>query len=200
MEYLEVQRSDIETANRLAHEVLGRTLDELPPQTRKLLKLIQQMASHQCEQHSLAQKDYRFSRRDIREFTGWSDNQLKVHCLRLTELEYLLIHRGGRGQSINYELLYDHTEDDGQAHLMGLIDSSTLEKRNYDNQKLGLNDNKWEKRVKKLAPSCGQVGAKLDSPKPPQPSADGALQESGLECVKSTSSPKKNTTDPVVPA
>ena len=28
--------ADIELANRLAHEVLGRTLDELPPQTRKL--------------------------------------------------------------------------------------------------------------------------------------------------------------------
>ena len=29
LEYVEVQLSDIETANRLAHEVLGRTLDEL---------------------------------------------------------------------------------------------------------------------------------------------------------------------------
>ena len=38
--YIEVTRSDIETANRLAHEVLGRSLDELPPQTRRLLVLI----------------------------------------------------------------------------------------------------------------------------------------------------------------
>ena len=37
--YVEVTLDDIETANRLAHEVLGRTLDELPPQTRKLLQL-----------------------------------------------------------------------------------------------------------------------------------------------------------------
>ena len=36
---MEVTLDDIETANRLAHEVLGRTLDELPPQTRKLLRL-----------------------------------------------------------------------------------------------------------------------------------------------------------------
>lgn len=38
--YIEAALDDIETANRLAHEVLGRTLDELPPQTRRLLRLI----------------------------------------------------------------------------------------------------------------------------------------------------------------
>ncbi|MBE5216016.1 DNA primase, partial [Pectobacterium sp. A535-S3-A17] len=41
IEYIEVERSDIVLANRLAHEILGRTLDEMPPQTRKLLRLIQ---------------------------------------------------------------------------------------------------------------------------------------------------------------
>ena len=35
MEYIEVALSDIETANRLAHEILGRTLDELPPADAK---------------------------------------------------------------------------------------------------------------------------------------------------------------------
>jgi hypothetical protein len=39
IEYIEVQKSDIALANKLAHEVLGRTLDEMPPQTRKLLLL-----------------------------------------------------------------------------------------------------------------------------------------------------------------
>ena len=37
VEYIEVTLDDIVTANRLAHEVLGRSLDELPPQTRRLL-------------------------------------------------------------------------------------------------------------------------------------------------------------------
>ena len=39
IEYIEVTLEDIDTANRLAHEVLGRSLDELPPQTRRLLLL-----------------------------------------------------------------------------------------------------------------------------------------------------------------
>ncbi len=34
---------------------------------------------------------YRFNRRDIREYTGWSDNQIKAHIGQLEELEYLLV-------------------------------------------------------------------------------------------------------------
>ena len=37
IEYIEVTLADIEAANTIAHEVLGRSLDELPPQTRRLL-------------------------------------------------------------------------------------------------------------------------------------------------------------------
>jgi DNA primase len=40
IDYVEVTLDDIALANRLAHEVLGRSLDELPPQTRRVLGLI----------------------------------------------------------------------------------------------------------------------------------------------------------------
>lgn len=36
LQYIEVTKADITTADRLCHEVLGRSLDELPPQTRRL--------------------------------------------------------------------------------------------------------------------------------------------------------------------
>jgi hypothetical protein len=48
LSYIEVAPSDIEMANRLAHEVLGRSLDELPPQTRRLLMLIDEMVRADC--------------------------------------------------------------------------------------------------------------------------------------------------------
>jgi hypothetical protein len=34
LDYIEVMREDIALASRIAHDVLGRTLDELPPRTR----------------------------------------------------------------------------------------------------------------------------------------------------------------------
>ena len=42
LHYIEVTLQDIAAANTLAHEVLGRSLDELPPQTRRLLLLLEE--------------------------------------------------------------------------------------------------------------------------------------------------------------
>jgi len=154
IEYVEVTLEDIETANHLSHETLGKSLDELPPQTRKLLSLINDYVKVQCQAQGIEKTDFRFSRRAIREVTGWSDGQLKIHCSRLEEMEYLLVERGGRGKLIEYELLYDGELNAGR-HLMGLIDIETLKKNyQYGVQKLGQN-------VQKIAPSQGQVRPKL---------------------------------------
>jgi len=154
IEYIEVTLDDIELANQLAHEVLGRTLDELPPQTRKLLKLIGEMVERDCAQSKTKSSEYRFTRKQVRDFCGWSDGQLKIHCVRLEELEYLLVHKGSRGRSIEYELLFDGDASAQSLHLMGLIDTATLKINQYDGEKLG-------QKAKKLAPSQGQVSPKL---------------------------------------
>jgi DNA primase catalytic core len=137
VEYIEVALADIAMANRLAHEVLGRSLDELPPQTRRLLLAVDEMVTAECERAAMERSDYRFSRRDVREFTGWGDTQLKTHLHRLEELEYLLVHRGGRGQSIVYELVFTRPKDGGKPVLGGLIDVDKLSKNGYDGKKSG---------------------------------------------------------------
>ena len=169
LRYIEVQLKDIETANRLAHEVLGRTLDELPAQTRKLLKLIQTMVQGECKKQSLDQKDFRFSRRDVREVVQWSDTALKVHMARLVELEYLLVHRG-RGGRFDYELLFDSSNDD--QHLMGLIDIHKIKKQSYDNNRSGQKHNQS---------GCGQpqVRGQSDQPKTPKAAPTLVYKESG---------------------
>ena len=48
----------------------------------------------------------RFSRRDVRAWAPWGDTVLKKHLARLEDLEYLLVHHGGRGGFV-YELLFD---------------------------------------------------------------------------------------------
>ncbi|MCA1837226.1 MAG: hypothetical protein LC674_00065 [Actinobacteria bacterium] len=86
----------------------------------------------------------RFSRRQVREFTGWGNTQLRLHFSRLEELEYLLVHRGGRGQSFVYELVYDGQGKDGRPFLCGLIDVDKLQVRSeshhYDTNVAGVND------------------------------------------------------------
>jgi hypothetical protein len=131
LEYIEVTLDDIAVANKLASEALGRSVDELPPQTRRLLSLIDEMVSAACERQGIDRNDYRFSRRDVREATGWGHTQLKVHLKRLEELEYLLVHRGGRGQSFVYELLYEPPPDAGKRFLSRLIDVERL-RQQYD--------------------------------------------------------------------
>jgi len=125
--YIEVQPSDIATANRLAHDVLGRTLDELPPQTRKLLTCLHGWIKDECERLAIKQADLRFTRRQVRELTGWGDTQLRVHLGRLVELEYVLEHGGRRGQVFNYELAYRGEGDGNAPFLMGLLDVEQLD-------------------------------------------------------------------------
>ena len=83
---------------------------------------------------------------------GWGHTQLKVHLKRLEELEYLLIHRGGRGQSFVYELLYEPPPDAQSRFLARLIDVEQL-RRQYDGTGRGSNG-------QKSGGSRGQVGPK----------------------------------------
>lgn len=130
--YIEVVPADIALANRLAHEVLGRSLDELAPQTRRLLTVVEELVVTGCEATSVPRTEFRFTRRDVREHCGWSDFQVRTHLDRLVALEYVLVHRGGRGQSFVYELLYDGGGKDGRPFVMGLADSATLAPCDYD--------------------------------------------------------------------
>ena len=51
----------------------------------------------------------------VREHTRWGDTQLKLHLARLVELEYLLVHRGGRGQASSTSCCIDGAaESDGR--------------------------------------------------------------------------------------
>ena len=124
--YIEVTLDDIAEANRLASEALGRMLDELPPQTRRFLELVHVWVGAQCEAREIGQQQLRFSRREVLDVTGWSYPQVRKHIDRLVDYEYLLVHRGRRGQSFVYELLWQGEGVSGEPFLMGLIDVEKL--------------------------------------------------------------------------
>lgn len=129
VDYLEVDLEDIGIANELAHQVLGRCLDELPPQTRLLLSRLYLMVEEECRSLELSQEDYRFTRKEVRTRLGLSAEQARIHLNRLVELEYLLPHKGGRGQSFVYELLYDGKGTEGEPFVSGLISIDALQEK-----------------------------------------------------------------------
>jgi hypothetical protein len=124
--YVESTLADIAVANRLAHAVLGQSLDELPPQTRRLLHVLHGYVA--AEAARLGVDDLgvvRFTRRTIRESCGWGDTQLKIHLARLVDLELVLAHRSERG-TFAYELAWRGEGADGASFLAGLVDPAAL--------------------------------------------------------------------------
>jgi hypothetical protein len=70
VEYIEATPEDIAQANALAHEVLGRSLDDLPPQTRNLLLLVDDMVKAAMAAQQLPRSEIRFTRKTVREVAG----------------------------------------------------------------------------------------------------------------------------------
>jgi DNA primase catalytic core len=126
VEYIEATLADIEAANAIAHEVLGRSLDELPPQTRRVLGAIAGLVEALAKEQATPRAEVRFTRAQVRAITGQSDTRCRMHLDRLAAMEYLLVHRGQRGQSYEYELLHDAPADADGPHLAGLIDVAAL--------------------------------------------------------------------------
>jgi DNA primase len=180
LEYIEVTLADIIAANALAHEALGRCLNELPPQTRNLLaQLVGHINAH-CQTQAVRRCDARLSRKDIRALTGWGDTQLRVHLERLVQMEYLLAHRDGSGGRYVYELLYDG--DAGQPlHLSGLIDPGQLQKDHQANPTMPKSRGDNPELAGRLRDGCAPVAATL------QPDQNGAkpstMQHPGILSV-----------------
>ncbi len=129
IQYIEVTLNDIEKANNLAAEILGRTLDELSPPSRLLLKMIRGMVEAECKRQNIEPKAYRFTRKNIREWTKWSDFQTKCHVRQLEDLEYIYSVAGKKGKEYVYELLYPGGGEDGKPFLMGLTSIEQLKEK-----------------------------------------------------------------------
>ena len=169
VEYVAVTLDDIALANELAPEVLGRSLDELPPQTRRLLDHVKTLVrAKQAQPGQSAKLGASFARRELREACGWSLTQVRVHLERLVELEYIELRHGKLGGSFNYELMIDPDAPAHVAHI-GLIDVNELRKtHNYDEGVASL----WQG----VAGQKAGVAAGGETPQPPQKVDDLTLE------------------------
>jgi hypothetical protein len=125
--FIRATLDDIALANRLAPELLGRSLDELPPQTRRLLEIVKGLVKAIAKAQVMDTQQALFSRRDIQQKSGWSYSQIKRHLLRLQEEEYIAPRLGRMGATLKYELLIDADEPAETAHI-GLLDVEKLRK------------------------------------------------------------------------
>ena len=106
------------------------------PQTRQLLVLLDDYVAQRAAAAGKPRSEVRFQQRELREAFGWGDYQLRRHLARLVELEYVLVHRTGRGNQRQYELLYDGEGRQGRPFLLGLTDVAQLTTTNEN----GRND------------------------------------------------------------
>ena len=127
-EYIEVLPQDIELANRLAPQLLSRSLDELPPQTRRVHEAVRVIVKERMQAKEVEQHLAYFSRREVRERLGWSTTQVRAHLERLREMEYITARTGKMGSAFQYELLSDVNEE-AENTLTGLIDVKQLKLR-----------------------------------------------------------------------
>jgi hypothetical protein len=120
--YIEVLPSDIELANRLTKNWLGRSLDDLSPQTRAFLKQLDQYVNQVAYDQHIPRSAVRFTRRAVRETLECGDFAMREHLAKLSQLDYVLVHRGFNGRPFIYELVVDYRElEAGVANLVATI-------------------------------------------------------------------------------
>jgi hypothetical protein len=115
----------------------------------------------------LPQRDIRFMRGEVRVFLSVSEKQIRVHLDRLAAMEYILVHRGQRGQSFEYELLHDQSMASEEAHLSGLLDVAALQSTPAAATTATAapiaptTASSWGQGGEFVGPSCPQRGAKV---------------------------------------
>jgi len=200
IEYVEVTADDIALANRLAHEVLGRSLDELPPPTRRVLSQAIDYVQARSAAQRIDRSAVRFTRRELREAIALSEKQLRVHLDRLVELEYVLAHAGRNGQRFVYELAFDGDAASDAPQVIGL---AALNAGTTTNLVAGGDDlvhRSWPARGELVASSCTVETACNASTDAVLPSLVAACAASAPLPAKRSASRRNGASYPVPPA
>ena len=125
-DYIETTLEDIALAHELALKLFGQSFDELSRPSAELLRLIRRLVEKLALERQQPHEEIEFTRREVREFSGWSDYQIKAHIKQLEELEYLVPNSGKRGQLFSYRLAWDGQEG---RFVPGLLSMEELQKK-----------------------------------------------------------------------
>ncbi len=104
IDYIEATVEDYRIAWELAKEVLTQTLHDLKKHSRELLAEIMVMVEEKATACGEEPHEIVFSRREVREYTKWSDRKVRECLAQLADLEYLRIMSGSQGKLCVYQL------------------------------------------------------------------------------------------------
>ncbi len=105
IKYVESSIDDYKIAYDIIKKILAATLDEMPKNSRDLLAIIQEYVKMKQKKTKLTVERITFTRREIREYSKWSNDQIKNHIKKLEDMEYLIVTKGARGQQYVYALV-----------------------------------------------------------------------------------------------
>ena len=97
-------------------------------------------------------------------------------------MEYILVHRGQRGQSFEYELLHDQNMASENAHLSGLLDVAALQSTATP---ATTTPSSWGSGGEFVGPTCPQRGANVAGSRSIKTSASPHETRPGAELADS---------------
>ncbi|MFH1310556.1 MAG: hypothetical protein ABIH85_07780 [Candidatus Omnitrophota bacterium] len=117
IEYIESALTDYKIAFNLYKDILKNTLSDIKKPQKELLDKILEMVEHNgtCV----------FTRKDVREYSGYAHYKVRDIIKELEDLEYLLIDSGSKGKQYKYRLNIQTTRED--SLLSGITKPEELE-------------------------------------------------------------------------
>ncbi len=123
-EYVQATQQDVNLAKELGKLVFPRNVDDVSPTGRALLNHIDDLVKDKYTvlRGEEPEKEFEmatipFTRKELRDRTGWSEKQVRQNIEPLVELGYLnKISGGGKGSACRY-LLIDNGKDDPRLEL-----------------------------------------------------------------------------------
>ena len=116
VEYVQATQADVDLALSLSQEVFARNVDDVSPTARTLLSQIVRLVAGKypmakSEKSDLLLSEIPFTRKELREATGWSETQVRRNIDQLVELGYLGRIQGRQGATFRYLLIDDGSAD-----------------------------------------------------------------------------------------
>ena len=140
--FVTVEPQDIDISNQIFKAIISRSLDELPPQTRRVLESIDTYVQRRMNDESQERHEVIFTRKQIRDALQVSATQLHLHLQRLTDLEYVVTSRLKGSRTLLYRLMFGADYDDDSSFAF----TSGKEAQAKANQIRGI-----------IAPNSGQI-------------------------------------------